>query len=440
MVFTWLKVNERTSYVILFNIMTMDINFLLKTYLYQPLESVWKINDKTIAFYFKHSVFPWLVFSLDNQSPAMFYGLHTHKLSELLLHKHPIDSFLQSKILQTISLTESGYVFSFNDDQEVALNLLFSSMPYHPTLSLIKQGQPMFQSHPKAKDVHYSIMTRIVQHDLYSLVLEEAFHHLSLIFKTYLRQKQKRLVLLAQDKARHESYKIYANVAEEAMVNTDLPIATLNDNYSLNLPMHTFSNRGEFINFLFHQVKRSKQGVLSVNNQVEKLTKEIEILSSFFLSVQPFSIDHYQQLRQRLEELHLLTTKVKKPMVVKAENPYIFTYKDTTYSFGKNQKQNHHLTFHLAQKKHIFVHIKDFPGSHIIIHRADENHEALIFAGQLALYLSKQKSGDITYAKVGSLKSTHTQGMVIVKNGKTMKINLDYALKIDDIITQAKRY
>jgi hypothetical protein len=85
--------------------MTMDINFLLKTYLYQPLESVWKINDKTIAFYFKHSVFPWLVFSLDNQSPAMFYGLHTHKLSELLLHKHPIDSFLQSKIFS------SGEVF-----------------------------------------------------------------------------------------------------------------------------------------------------------------------------------------------------------------------------------------------------------------------------------------------------------------------------------------
>jgi predicted ribosome quality control (RQC) complex YloA/Tae2 family protein len=418
----------------------MDINFLINTYLHQPIDSVWKIHDKLIAFYFKHSDFPWLLISLENQSPKMLYSHHVNKLSDILLYKHPLDSQLQHKILKNIHLSENGYCFTFKDSEDTSFDLLFSSMPYHPTLSLNKKDHVLFQSNPLSKNVQYAVIGLIEQVDIYSLVLKESFQILSHLLKTYVKQKHKRLIVLEKDKQKHQHYLRYQDVAQEAMMEPDVAISTLNQTYALNLPMHTFSNRGEFINYLFHHVKRAKQGIKSIHQQVETLNKELADLDSFSLSVETFSIANYQRLRERLEALHLLTTKVKKTVVVKAENPYIFTYKNTIYSFGKNQKQNHHLTFHLAQKKFIFVHIKDFPGSHIIIHRSDEDHDALIFAGQLALYLSKQKSGEITYAKVGSLKATHTQGMVIVKNGKTMKINHDYALPIEQLISEAKRY
>jgi predicted ribosome quality control (RQC) complex YloA/Tae2 family protein len=93
------------------------------------------------------------------------------------------------------------------------------------------------------------------------------------------------------------------------------------------------------------------------------------------------------------------------------------------YSFGKNSKQNDFLTFSIAKKNDIFMHIYGEPGSHLILHHTTFDHDAIIKGAQLVLALAKKISGEITYAKVGSLKRTTQIGQVVVKDGKKIKVN-----------------
>jgi hypothetical protein len=418
----------------------MDINFLIHHFNLHSVESVWVVDSKKIGFYFKHAPYPWLIFDLDNQSPTIFYSLHMHSISTLLFSKHPLDAMLHQHTLTAVNVTDQGMVFSWINSEEMTKQLVFSSMPYHPTLSLSDTSKNLFQSHPFQKPVSYPVVIHILETHFHDNVGRIQFNNLLLLFKKFIAKKRKRIEHLQQDKLKHQSLLFYKEVANDVLVNQNMSSQYLLDTFNLALPLHKYGNIGAFVTFLFHQYKRAKQGLQTVELQLNKGNDELIELENFFTVIQPYSLIHHQQLRTKLEQLQLLNSKVKKPSLIQSENPYIFTYKNTTYSFGKNKRQNHHLTFHLAQKKYIFVHIKDFPGSHIIIHRQDFDHESLVFAGQLSLYLSKQTSGMITYAKVGSLKATHTEGMVIVKNGKTMKINSDYQLNIEAIIKTATRY
>lgn len=418
----------------------MDINFLIHHFNHQLIDSVWTFHTKKMGLYFKHAPYPWLIFDFDNQNPSISYSLHTVSINPLLQFKHPLDPLIHRQTLSSIEINDEGILFRCIDEEENLSKLCFNSMPYHPSLTLNSKDSLLYHSNPNHKDVKYKVVLSIKETNLLEDLHLIHFEVLISILTKHITKKKNRLKYLNQDKEKHASLLFYKDVAEDILMHQKIDAKYLKDTFNLTLPLHTFTSFGSLVKYLFHQYKRSKQGIQTIEKHIEDANQELVALENFLLSLSPYSLDKEKLLRHKLESLHLLNSKEKKVSLVKAENPYIFTYKDTTYSFGKNKKQNHHLTFHLAQKKYIFVHIKDFPGSHIIIHRQDFDHESLIFAGQLSLFLSKQTSGLITYTKVGSLKATHTEGMVIVKNPKEMKINLDHQIPFETIIKNATRY
>jgi len=418
----------------------MDITFLIHHFNHHRIDSIWTFDSKRTGFYFKHAPYPWLIFDLNNQTPTIYYSLHTTSTLPLLQYKHPLDALMHQQTLTSIDITDEGILFHFINDLEIIKTLCFSSMPYHPTLTLRDQHSILYPLLSHHKDVKYPVVLTLLETNVFDDLSNISFLSLLSIFKKHLDKKEKRMNFLLQDKEKHRSLLFYKDVAEDLLIRQMIDTEYLKKTYNLTLPFHQFNSLGAFVTYLFHQYKRAKQGIFIVEKQVEEAKSDLQSLKDFLTSITPFSLTNHQRLRTKLEALHLLNSKEKKVSLIKAENPYIFSHKGTTYSFGKNKKQNHHLTFHLAQKKFIFVHIKDFPGSHIIIHRQDMDHESLVFAGQLSLFLSKQSSGIITYTKVGSLKATHTEGMVIVKNAKEMKVNLDHTLSFETIIKNATRY
>jgi predicted ribosome quality control (RQC) complex YloA/Tae2 family protein len=76
-----------------------------------------------------------------------------------------------------------------------------------------------------------------------------------------------------------------------------------------------------------------------------------------------------EAIRQELTELgYLKRRKVTgKPVKTKLK-PYEYTTSDGfRVSAGHNNKENDYLTFKLADKKDIWFHTKDIPGSHVIL-------------------------------------------------------------------------
>jgi len=100
---------------------------------------------------------------------------------------------------------------------------------------------------------------------------------------------------------------------------------------------------------------------------------------------------------------------------------------------GKNRESNHRLTFSYARPYDIFLHVKDAPGSHIILRVKDKNKpppfENIEEAAIIAVRFSKMKKAGlvpVSYTEKKYVKSTKrlTQGKVIMEREKVIYVRL----------------
>ena len=74
----------------------------------------------------------------------------------------------------------------------------------------------------------------------------------------------------------------------------------------------------------------------------------------------------------------------------------------------KNNKQNDMLTFKLAKRTDIWLHTKDIPGSHVVIHSSEPDETTLREAATLAAYFSKARESSsvpVDYTEIRQVKS-----------------------------------
>lgn len=111
--------------------------------------------------------------------------------------------------------------------------------------------------------------------------------------------------------------------------------------------------------------------------------------------------------------------------------PLDFTSSDgLTILVGRNNRQNDRLTLRTAQPEDIWLHVKDIPGSHVIIrcsHLADVPAGTLTEAAVLAAYYSKGRSSanvpvDYTLRKHVHKPKGAKPGMVIYENQRTLYV------------------
>ncbi len=99
---------------------------------------------------------------------------------------------------------------------------------------------------------------------------------------------------------------------------------------------------------------------------------------------------------------------------------------------GKNNTVNDYLTLKIASGSDIWLHVKDMPGSHVVISLKEKNvpEKTLIEAAMLAAYYSKGKNSsnvpvDYTYKKYVKKPKGAKPGMVIYENQKTLFMTPD---------------
>ena len=96
---------------------------------------------------------------------------------------------------------------------------------------------------------------------------------------------------------------------------------------------------------------------------------------------------------------------------------------------GRNNIQNEYLTFKLASKDDIWFHVKDMPGSHVILVTGGEEPPESDYteAAQLAAYYSKATAGPVAvdYTRVKNIKKTPggKPGFVIYKTNYTAYVD-----------------
>lgn len=183
----------------------------------------------------------------------------------------------------------------------------------------------------------------------------------------------------------------------------------------------------------FQKYNKAKNSIAFINEQIEKTKDEIQYFDSLIVSMDNASYYDALEIKDELENLGYLKKKKVKQLPKKKNKPHIETYstKDNTIIYiGKNNIQNDYLTFHLANKNDTWFHVKDMPGSHVVVHSDTLDEYTIRLASKIAAYYSKGKKSSsvpVNYTLIKTLKkpSGKKPGQVILDHYKTIYIDPD---------------
>lgn len=138
-------------------------------------------------------------------------------------------------------------------------------------------------------------------------------------------------------------------------------------------------------------------------------------------------------IADELTELGLLrskpTTRGTKRHKLKPQYKTIVIEEDTEVLIGKNSKQNDYITMQKAKPEDLWFHVKDLPGSHVILRTTNKSpsETAVLTAARLAATFSKAYQStkvqvDFTHRKNVWKPRGAKSGMVLYENYKTLVV------------------
>lgn len=173
-----------------------------------------------------------------------------------------------------------------------------------------------------------------------------------------------------------------------------------NNNEPITIPINTKISINENINYYFDKYKKNKRAIDIIKNTIQETKNEVLYYDDLLSQL---SFTTASDLKELMVEIG-----IKKANKFK-QKPHILKYKlkdDSIIMVGKNNIQNNYLTHTLAFKTDYFFHVKNIPGSHVIL-RGNLTPENIIIAGAIASYYSKANQGKnvcVDYVQVKWIK------------------------------------
>ena len=251
------------------------------------------------------------------------------------------------------------------------------------------------------------------------------------------RRKVKKLNQQLEDAAKADYYRIrgeilttYLGKLTAGMTEITLP-NFYDDNKPLKIKLDPELSPSRNAQKYFTKYDKLKTSVDYVKEQLKLANDEIRYLANIESQIDLASPADIQEIRLELQQQGYIKQKrqkSKKRRKVRVSKPEEFhTSNGTTVLVGKNNLQNDRLSFKIANKNDIWLHVKDIPGSHVIIRDSDPDDQTLLEAAQLAAYFSKGRDSDNVPVDYLPAKRLHKPngakpGFVIFTGQKTLYV------------------
>lgn len=248
-------------------------------------------------------------------------------------------------------------------------------------------------------------------------------------------QKQKEEML---ESANREAYKVYAdlissNIHKISKGLKEVKLENFYDNMNeISVPLDQKLSAVQNAQKYYKRYQKMKQREIVLEKQIENTEDEIN-----YLELVSDAIDRTDDVKN-LDEIYFELIKnnyIKKDKKIKNKPKKIaihsVDYDDTSkVYYGKNNLQNEYITFKVADKNDVWMHVKGFPGSHVVIKSgAYPSDELLVFAAKIAAKNSKAKDSnkvdvDFTTRKNVKKHPSGKTGLVNYVNFKTITVDL----------------
>ncbi len=186
-------------------------------------------------------------------------------------------------------------------------------------------------------------------------------------------------------------------------------------------------------NKYYAKYQKAKNSLKHLQEQIALTKEEIHYFDSLMTLMDNASYYDALEIKEELENLGYLKKKKLKQVHRPKGKPHVETYltKDNILIYvGKNNLQNDYLTFQLASRQDMWFHVKDMPGSHVVVHSESLDEYTIRLASQIAAYFSKGKyssSVPVNYTQIKTLKKPQGSkpGKVILNHYSTIYIDPD---------------
>lgn len=274
-------------------------------------------------------------------------------------------------------------------------------------------------------------------------VLLQKINSLSALLRQILEKELKRIENLNKDKKSAESLEKYKLYGELCMANIHLikkgmkSIRVLNyyNNEEIDLPLKFDKSASENAESFFKRYQKMKKTLVYAEEQIGIAEAKIEHLESVLSALEQCEdVEDFDAIRAELIAEQLVKEKQAEGRKKKAEKrlpPREFISPNgIPVKVGRNNLQNDELTLKSASKKHIWLHTKIIPSSHVILcaKLEDAKEEDILFAASICARYSKARFSenvpvDFTEVKNVSKPRGAKPGKVIYVDYRTVYVD-----------------
>ena len=176
----------------------------------------------------------------------------------------------------------------------------------------------------------------------------------------------------------------------------------------IEIPLDTRLSPSQNAQWYYKKYNKFKNAKIELSKQIEIGKKELQYIETVFESLT--KADGESDLTQIRDELYHsgYASRMKNYNVTKSQAPKPLKFKTSggyTVLCGKNNTQNDYITTKLSEKSDWWFHVKNLPGSHVLMQCNGEEPSEVDFteAAEIAAFYSKAEGNNIavdyTYAK-----------------------------------------
>lgn len=361
--------------------------------------------------------------------------------------KHPIEDTYEG-----VEYSKYYYGISTLLEKEINYRINYNNQSFNEIIDIINQSNSIYFTNTDRKDFHFLPLLHLSdkyevypwQEALQLFYLNKTIEDSKKIMKkntinlckTYLERAQKKIIKLKDEivsldiiyKYRKFGELLFTYPQEEIVNNC---VILIDEGITYHIPIDSGLSLIENGKLYFQKYEKANNAKPFIEQQIDKTKEEILYFESLLSSLEYSDASSLMEIQEELSKNGYLKSnekKNKKKQPKKYLPKTFYTKEKVKISVGMNHLQNEYLTFTLAKYNEFFFHVKDYPGSHVVVHTQELNEATIRYAANLAAFYSKARyssSVPIDYTLMKNVKKYpgNNQGLVILKNYKTIFID-----------------
>ena len=252
---------------------------------------------------------------------------------------------------------------------------------------------------------------------------------------TQIQKNNKIVQNIQKDIDKNSNFHKYKNIGDILAANMhtikyEMSSITLFDFYSekdVEIKLDPTLSPNENLNLYYNKYNKAKRTIENLNERLPKIKEEIHYLEEMKMYVNKET--EVIGLEELSDELNIKQKRKIKLNKQKKRELLTFQFEEFSVLVGRNSNENEEITFGKGNAGDIWLHIKDLPGSHVLILGNNNKvpEDVLLFAAKLAGFYSKSSIGDkvsIDYCEKRFVKKIKKSkpGNVTYTNNKTIDV------------------